>query len=175
MSDRKSASESRAKLPRTAPTKVKATTADTMGGLNLSALKQTPGFLIRVLQIQIFEGFFGRFEAVGLSPAEHSSLIMIRDNPSVTQSELAAILRIQLPNLVKILGKLEEQGALKRTRSQKDKRSVELSLTAEGERLTAKSSEVARKFNDDCLAPLNSREKAQFLSMLQRLTMADNR
>jgi DNA-binding MarR family transcriptional regulator len=172
MSDRKLAREIRAASSGATTTKGKATRED---GLDLFALKQTPGFLIRVLQIQIFEGFFDSFDAIGLSPAEHSSLITIRDNPAVTQSELASILRIQLPNLVKILGKLEEQGVLKRTRSQKDKRSVELALTADGERLTAKSSEIARQFNDDCLAPLNLREKAQFISMLQRLTSIDNR
>jgi DNA-binding MarR family transcriptional regulator len=60
----------------------------------------------------------------GLSPAEHSSLITIRDNPSVTQSEVASALRIQLPHLVKILLKLEANGLIKRKRSNRDKRAI---------------------------------------------------
>ena len=58
--------------------------------------------MIRILQIQIFEEFFAHL-ATGFSPAEHSVLITVRDNPFVTQSEVAGVLRIQLPNLVKIL------------------------------------------------------------------------
>ena len=47
----------------------------------------------------------------------------------MTQSELAGVLKLQLPNLVKILSKMEDAGTLKRKRSVKDKRAVELSLT----------------------------------------------
>ena len=101
--------------------------------LNLTALQQTPGFMIRILQIQIFEEFFAYFAAAGFSPAEHSVLITVRDNPFVTQSEVASALRIQLPNLVKILLKLETKGLIKRKRSTRDKRAVELVLTARGE------------------------------------------
>ncbi|XIA66005.1 hypothetical protein ACFIOY_07840 [Bradyrhizobium sp. TZ2] len=36
--------------------------------LNLTALQQTPGFMIRILQIQIFEEFFAYFAATGFSP-----------------------------------------------------------------------------------------------------------
>ena len=70
--------------------------------LDLTALQQTPGFMIRILQIQIFEEFFAYFSAADFSPAEHSALITVRDNPDVTQSEVASSLRIQLPNLVKL-------------------------------------------------------------------------
>src|SRR5260370_32491386 len=58
--------------------------------LDLTALEQTPGFMVRILQIQIFEEFFEYFSSVGLSPAEHSSLITIRDNPSVLKARSQA-------------------------------------------------------------------------------------
>ena len=106
--------------------------------LDLSALERTPGFMIRILQIHIFDEFFEYFSSVGANPAEHSSLFAIRDNPSVTQSELAAALRIRLPNLIKILLKLEANDLITRKRSKTDKRVVELKLTPNGEKATAK-------------------------------------
>ena len=137
--------------------------------LDLTALQQTPGFMIRILQIQIFEEFFEYFSSVGISPAEHSSLITIRDNPSVTQSEVASALRIQLPNLVKILLKLETSGLIKRKRSNRDKRAVELMLTTRGEKAAAQASEMADAFNRLTLSPLSESERKQFLRMLSLL------
>ena len=137
--------------------------------LVLTALQQTPGFLVRVLQLQIFEAFFEYFSSIGISPAEHSLLVTIRDNPAVTQSQVASVLRIQLPNLVKILLKLEANGLIGRKRSRKDKRAVELTLTAAGEQLASQASKMADVFNGEMLSPLNASEQKQFLRMLSRL------
>jgi hypothetical protein len=101
--------------------------------LDLTALRQTPGFMIRILQLQNFEAFYPYFESLKLSPLEYAILITVRDNKTVTQSELAAVLKMQLPNLVKILSRMEETGVLKRKRSTRDKRAVELSLSAAGD------------------------------------------
>ena len=141
-------------------------TADT---LVLTELHQTPGFLVRVLQIQIFEAFYQYFSPIGISPAEHSLLVTIRDNPAVTQSQVASVLRVQLPNLVKILLKLEAKGLVGRKRSRKDKRAVELTLTAGGEKLANQASKMAAVFNGLLLSPLSASEQKQFLRMLSRL------
>jgi DNA-binding MarR family transcriptional regulator len=134
-----------------------------------TALQQTPGFMVRVLQIQIFEAFFEYFSPLGISPAEHSLLVTIRDNPAVTQSQVAGVLRIQLPNLVKILLKFEANGLIARKRSRKDKRAVELTLTARGKKLATQASQMADVFNTAMLSPLSSSEQKQFLRMLSRL------
>ena len=110
--------------------------------LDLAALQQTPGFLIRILQLQNFEAFYPYFEALKLSPLEYAILVAVRDNKTVTQSELAGILKMQLPNLVKILSRMEETGVLKRKRSTRDKRAVELSLSAAGERRADEASRL---------------------------------
>jgi DNA-binding MarR family transcriptional regulator len=140
--------------------------------LDLTALQQTPGFMVRILQIQIFDEFFEYFSSVGVTPAEHSSLITIRDNPSITQSELANALRIQLPNLVKILLKIETNGLITRKRSKKDKRAVELNLTSSGEKAAAQASKMGEAFNQHILSPFSKSEQKQFLRMLSMLVHA---
>ena len=140
--------------------------------LDLTALQQTPGFMIRMLQIQIFEEFFPHFAETGFSPAEHSVMITVRDNPSVTQSEVANALRIQLPNLVKILAKLEGKDLIKRKRSERDKRAVELVLTARGAQAAARAWALALEFNRLTLAPLGNKDGRLFLQMLSRLVDA---
>lgn len=140
--------------------------------LNLTALQQTPGFLVRILQLHIFEEFFAYYAHTGFSPAEHSVLVTVRDNPSVTQSEVAAVLRIQLPNLVKVLLKLEASGLLKRKRSAKDKRAVELTLTATGHEAAELVLKMGDAFNLLTLSALSKSEQNAFHDMLTRLVQS---
>ena len=140
--------------------------------LDLAALQQTPGFMIRILQLQNFEAFYPYFEALKLSPLEYAILVTVRDNRAVTQSELAAVLKMQLPNLVKILSRMEETGVLKRKRSTRDKRAVELSLSAAGERRADEASRLGQSFNAQTLSALSKAEQAAFLQMLVRLVEA---
>jgi DNA-binding MarR family transcriptional regulator len=137
--------------------------------LDLSALRQTPGFMIRILQLQNFEAFYRHFDALDMSPIEYSILVTVRDNNTVTQSELAAVLKMQLPNLVKILSKMEDAGILKRKRSARDKRAVELSLSAAGQKRASEASRLGETFNAHTLAPLSKAEQTAFLQMLARL------
>jgi DNA-binding MarR family transcriptional regulator len=147
----------------------KAAGPDTGRELDLTALQQTPGFLVRILQLQNFEAFYPYFEALKLSPLEYAILVAVRDNKAVTQSELAAVLKMQLPNLVKILSRMEASGTIRRKRSARDKRAVELSLSADGERRADQASRLGASFNAQTLAPLDRQERAAFLQMLARL------
>ena len=140
--------------------------------LDLSALQQTPGFMVRILQLENFEAFYPHFEALKLSPVEYAILVTLRDNKAVTQSELAAVLKMQLPNLVKILGRMEQAGTIRRKRSARDKRAVELSLSAAGERRADGASRLGVSFNAQTLAPLDRQERGAFLQMLARLIEA---
>src|SRR5207244_8040909 len=127
--------------------------SDSARELDLSSLRQTPGFMIRILQLENFEAFYPHFEALELSPVEYAILVTLRDNQAVTQSELAAVLKMQLPNLVKILSRMEEAGTIRRKRSARDKRAVELSLSAAGARRADEASRLGASFNAQTLAP----------------------
>ena len=151
------------------------TADDRKKSLDLSALQQTPGFMIRILQLLNFEAFFRHFGTIGLSPVEYSILMTVRDNEAVTQSELAAVLKMRLPNLVKILSVMEEAGIMKRKRSARDKRAVELSLSAAGQRRAEEVRRLGETFNEHTLAPLSKPERVAFLQMLTRLVEAYRR
>src|SRR5256885_5442494 len=134
--------------------------------LDLTSLRQTPGFMIRILQLENFEAFYPHFEALKLSPVEYAILVTLRDNRAVTQSELAAVLKMQLPNLVKILARMEETGTIRRKRSARDKRAVELSLSAAGQRRAGEASRLGIAFNAPTPAPLAPPGRLRFLPIV---------
>jgi DNA-binding MarR family transcriptional regulator len=141
--------------------------------LDLTALRQTPGFMIRILQLEIFDRFYRFFEPMKLSPVDYAILLIVRDNKTVTQSELAAALKMQLPNLVKILAKMEQEGILKRKRSSRDRRAVELSLTAAGNKRADEADRLDQAFNKETLAALSKQERVLFMQLLTRLVEAN--
>lgn len=137
--------------------------------IDSSALQQTPGFMIKLLQAQIFDEFYRFFQSVGFSPVEHSVMMTVRDNPGINQTAVAELLRVQLPNLLKILFRLERDGLIERARSLIDRRSIELSLTATGRKTATRLSRMADEFNQTTLAPLTAPERKAFLRFLNRL------
>ncbi len=97
-------------------------------------------------------------------------LAILDAHGSIAQSELKDILRIQPGSLSEILGKIEAEGCIQRVRSVKDKRSVKLSLTEEGE-ITLK--ELNRLYDEEIrtlFSVLNAEELNWLNTLLGKLT-----
>lgn len=137
--------------------------------LDLRALQCTPGFMLRLAQLKFFEGFYEEFAALGLTPATYAIFVVIRDNPGVPPSSLASLLRLRLPNLIKILNELESSGFIKRNRSKTDRRAVELMLTPRGAKLIAEGARLTGPYNEKMLAPLSEAERRSLLDLLNRM------
>ncbi|MET3335067.1 MULTISPECIES: MarR family winged helix-turn-helix transcriptional regulator [Bradyrhizobium] len=137
--------------------------------LDLRALQRTPGFMLRLAQLKFFEGFYEEFAALGLTPATYAIFAVIRDNPGVPPSSLAGLLRLRLPNLIKILNELESSGFIKRNRSKSDRRAVELMLTPKGAKLIAEGAKLTEPYNRKMLAPLSEAEQRTLLELLNRM------
>lgn len=137
--------------------------------LDLGALQRTPGFMLRLAQLKFFEGFYEEFAALGLTPATYAIFAVIRDNPGVPPSSLASLLRLRLPNLIKILNELESSGFIKRSRSKSDRRAVELMLTPKGVKLIADGARLTEPYNRKMLAPLTEAEQRTLLELLNRM------
>ncbi|MFB6461653.1 MarR family winged helix-turn-helix transcriptional regulator [Bradyrhizobium tunisiense] len=137
--------------------------------LNLRALQRTPGFMLRLAQLKFFEGFYEEFAALGLTPATYAIFAIIRDNPGVPPSSIASVLRLRLPNLIKILNELESTGLIKRSRSKSDRRAVELMLTPKGAKLIAEGVRLTQPYNERMLASLSEAEQRTLLELLNRI------
>jgi DNA-binding MarR family transcriptional regulator len=137
--------------------------------LNLRALKNTPGFMIRLVQLKFFDGFYEQFAEMGVTPASYAILALIRDNPGVPPSTVASLLRLRLPNLIKMLNELESSGVIKRNRSKADRRAVELVLTPKGTKLIQEAAKVSEPYERRMLAPLSEAEQSALIAMLNKI------
>ena len=65
----------------------------------------------------------------------YTALVLIVDNPGMRQSQLAAAMDIEKPNIVTLVDELEARGAIVRERVASDRRAYALKATEAGHRL----------------------------------------
>ncbi len=76
-----------------------------------------------------------REKIAGVSPHQVGLLVAIKYAPGVTVGELAAEERVSTAAMSKRVSRLERDGLVTRTQSEKDRRQVGLTLTEEGQRV----------------------------------------
>ncbi|UUX48958.1 MarR family transcriptional regulator [Nisaea acidiphila] len=70
-----------------------------------------------------------------LRMTSYTALVLIMENPGLNQSQLAAVMDIERPNLVVIVDELERRDLIVRDRLETDRRTYALSVTLAGRRL----------------------------------------
>ena len=94
---------------------------------------------------QVVHGYSKRAERVaGLTGPQLWAMKVLAESAPIRVSDLARRMYLQPPTVVGILDRLEQQGQVARTRSTKDNRVVEVSLTEKGEETVAKVPQVAQ-------------------------------
>jgi DNA-binding MarR family transcriptional regulator len=103
--------------------------------VDLGSLSSHLGYLLRRAQLWVFQDFIRTLAPLDIRPAQYSVLIVIDENPGLSQATLAQALGIERARLVHLLDRLEGRKLLKRIASTVDRRSHALYLTSEGESL----------------------------------------
>jgi len=113
----------------------------------LSAL---PGYLLRRASAASLADLNGRLAELSINHADASLLLLIGDNPGVTQSEVGKVLGIQRANMVPLIARNEARGWLQR--EQVDGRSQGLSLSPGGRDAAGKVSAIVEGYEKELIA-----------------------
>jgi len=90
-------------------------------------------------------------------------------HPGATQSELAAHSGRDKGQLARLIGGLKERGLLQAQPDESDRRSLHLSLTAQGRAVHQGLQRRARRLADIAVAGLSDDERAQVVTLLRRI------
>ena len=137
--------------------------------IELGALADELGFLLRMAQLRLYAVFFDEFGEDGLRPGAYSVLVVVGANPGVRQGVLARRLMIKPAHMTKMVRQFEADGLVERRVPDDDRRAVELRLTAAG---TAHVERFAGRFyghDRDRLAELSPRDRAELGRLLRKL------
>ncbi|MEN3161481.1 MarR family transcriptional regulator [Tistrella mobilis] len=78
-------------------------------------------------------GFDALVRTRGLTLARARALMLLARHPGISQTELAGLLEIENPTVVRLLDGLEKQGLIRRTPAETDRRVKRIDLTEEAE------------------------------------------
>jgi DNA-binding MarR family transcriptional regulator len=138
--------------------------------ITLEDLYARPGFLLRRAH-QIAVGIFvEECSAFGLTPPQHSTLIVIDRCPGLDQAALARAVGFDRATIGQVVEGLEARGLLKRQQSKTDKRRKELILTPRGRALMRSAAAAIHRTSDRLLAPLRPNQRKHFVELLLQLT-----
>ncbi|MGI3184990.1 MarR family winged helix-turn-helix transcriptional regulator [Nioella aestuarii] len=99
----------------------------------------------------------------------YSALVLIVDNPGLRQSQLAAAMDIERPNLVVIIDELEGRDLILREKVPTDRRAYALVPTLAGRQLCARAIEAVKSHEARLLQGVGMTEYAQALDVLRQI------
>jgi DNA-binding MarR family transcriptional regulator len=137
--------------------------------LELGVLSRFMGFHLRLAQITAFRDFEVAVAQFGLSPAQYAILVLIDNNPGLTQTRLAEAILLDRSSLVPVLDRLEQESLVERRDSPGDRRSNSVWLTAKGRNLLKQVTPLVTSHEVRLAAGFAKEEKEQLLRYLQRI------
>lgn len=115
------------------------------------------------------------FDKYNIGSGQYSFLIFLSHSEGVTQEEMSCKLSIDKGTTAKALKKLEEEGYVKRSVDEKDKRAHRVYLTDEGRNIIDDVFEVLYNWNNILTADFTEEEKELALKLLQRMIENKNK
>ena len=106
--------------------------------------------------------------AVDLTPALFALLNVVGAREGAIQQELGATLGIDRSTMVSLIDQLEDAGLAKRRTSATDRRAREVAITPKGRRVLERARTSIARVEDEVLAGLTGKERAELLALLRR-------
>ena len=127
------------------------------------------GFNLRMAQESAFEAFSHLSREIGESPGRFATLTLIAENPGISQSTLGRAAGRDKSSMTPVLDDLVRRGLVSRARSDEDRRTYRLNLTAAGAKTLARLMACARRHEQNLDRIIGPRERARFLRTLKRV------
>ncbi len=111
-----------------------------------------------------------RLKDLGVTQARWSTMVYLqRGGEGLTQRELAHLMAIENPTLVRLLDSLEEQGLIERRPCKRDRRARRLYLTSAGERFMKDLNERGDVLRDELLTGIEDKDLEVALGIFERV------
>jgi DNA-binding MarR family transcriptional regulator len=127
-----------------------------------------PGVTVLVTQLSRLIYRRTSEELLGMRVKEFSTLAVLRDHSPIPQQELGELLCVDANNLVLLLNDLESREFAFRRRDPADRRRHLVEITDEGLRAFGSAEKGIEGVEDDVLALLTSRQRAELQELLSK-------
>ncbi len=134
------------------------------------ALPDLFGYQLRRAQVMFFQHFAASFGDRNITPGQLGLLILISENPGISQTALAKAARIERSTLGEVVGALEKRGLVDRRRMPRDRRSHAVHLSEQGRKTLDEIMPLVHDHELDATSSLSAEERENLLALLRCLT-----
>jgi MarR family transcriptional regulator, lower aerobic nicotinate degradation pathway regulator len=128
-------------------------------------------FLLKRLGFAAKHRSVEEYDKAGLNPYHHAILALLDEGVPETQAAIADALGYDRGTLVGLLDELEKHGLVERKRDPEDRRRHLVRLTADGKRTLARLRALAKRVEDEFLAPLDAEQRESLHALLLELAV----
>ena len=133
-------------------------------------LDTTLGFHIARASVVAYEAFDEHIgQPYDLRKVDFSLLMLLTEHEQLAPKRLVRLLSLSAPKLSMVLDRMQVRGLIERRPDPTDRRSVQVSLTAEGTELSKTLQPVARRMEQGLKKRLSAADHAQLIRLLRRL------
>ena len=134
-----------------------------------SPLSDSPGFLLRLAQLRVFDEFHRHFAGLGVTPAGFSVLALIAANPNIRPGAIAEELRVKPSNVAALVNGLVAAGLVQRMADEAELRANCLRMTAEGAKAWIEMYQTHLASDERFTATLSPSERETLVALLRKL------
>jgi DNA-binding MarR family transcriptional regulator len=138
----------------------------------IAELDQRIPFLLSQLGAYIADDARRRLAPLGVHPRVNAILFALAGNDGQSQRQLSARLGLHRNVMVSLIDTLEQQGLVQRRPHPDDRRAFAVTLTEKARDLLPSLEEQSDAMEDEVTAALSPEERADLLTMLQRVAAA---
>lgn len=133
-------------------------------------LDTTLGFHIARASVVAYDAFEQHIGTPhGLRKVDFSLLMLVAEHGHLAPKGLAKLLSLTAPKLSMVLDRMQARGLIDRTPDPLDRRSVQVTLTAEGVRMARALEPVARRMEQGLKKRLSAADHARLIQLLSKL------
>lgn len=127
------------------------------------------GCLIKKTAQSLAQEVERRMNFIGISEAQYKPLLLLKTGKCATAADIARFVNHDTGTITRILDRLEDKGAVRRVRSDADRRVVLLQLTKEGDEIAGQVPVILAEVMNQALRGFSIDEFDSFLTFLERI------
>jgi DNA-binding MarR family transcriptional regulator len=139
----------------------------------MSYLKGSLCYAVHRARLSVMADVLEAFADQKITLIEFLFLMVVAENPGISQADLADALGVERPRIVPTLNKMEKRGLATRTVLATDSRFRQIQLTKSGQHMVRVLQKRLQEIQNTMMAQLDAREARTILSALWKL--ADKR
>lgn len=143
--------------------------------IDFSTLDGLVGFQVRQAQLRVFNHFRKTVGETGVTPGQAGILILIRNNPDISQAALARAVGVERATLGQIISDMEARSWVVRHPSHTDKRSYALNLSSSGKAFLENVLDKIVIHEQAMTAHLGAKDRREFLRLLLKFSRFDSK